>query len=149
MVEKDLLILALGSNLGDRKLNLEYAIIELKNEIGNWLANSPIYETEPQGVGDGHQSYLNMVMAFSANINETQLLKITQDIELGSGRKSKGDLKPRTLDIDIIWYGRRTMNSGQLQIPHPRFWSRPFVTLPLLDVLPYFSMTSLFKVLFG
>ena len=131
----ELLILSLGSNLGDRAFALHQAIGNLRNEVGNLLGVSPVYETEPYAVGN-HPSYLNLVAAFSSTLDPDTILAITQKIELQSGRLSKGDLSPRRIDIDLISYGENRIQHEKLVLPHPRMHLRKFVLIPLLDVCP-------------
>jgi 2-amino-4-hydroxy-6-hydroxymethyldihydropteridine diphosphokinase len=131
----ELLILSLGSNLGDRAFALHQAIGNLRSEVGNLLGVSPVYETEPYAVGN-HPSYLNLVAAFSSTLDPDTILAITQKIELQSGRLSKGDLSPRRIDIDLISYGENRIQHEKLVLPHPRMHLRKFVLIPLLDVCP-------------
>ena len=137
----ELLILSLGSNLGDRAFALHQAIGNLRNEVGNLLGVSPVYETEPYAVGN-HPSYLNLVAAFSSRLDPETVLSITQKIELQSGRKSKGDLSPRLIDIDLISYGEHKIQNKSLVLPHPRLHLRKFVLIPLLDVCPNWKNPS-------
>lgn len=135
--KNQLLILALGSNLGQRDFFLRSAISRLSDNVGKWLANSPVYESKAVGVDASHGDYLNMIVVFSSAKSPIEILKITQSIEKEFGRETKRDLKPRTLDIDIIWYGQ-SIKTENLEIPHPRFLERAFVCRPLLDVFPDF-----------
>lgn len=130
-----LLVLALGSNIGDRQYYLQAAVQHLKGNVGNWIANSPIYESAPSGVAKDHPPYLNMIVVLSSSLESSEVLSRTQVIEKKFGRVGKGELKPRTLDIDIIWYGK-PIKRPDLEIPHPRFLEREFVFRPMMDVLP-------------
>jgi len=144
----ELLILSLGSNLGDRAFALHQAIGDLRNEVGNLLGVSPVYETEPYAVGN-HPPYLNLVAAFSSRLDPDTVLAITQKIELQSGRKTKGDLSPRLIDIDLISYGERKIQNEHLVLPHPRMHLRKFVLLPLFDVCPNWKNPSTSDQLLG
>lgn len=133
---RDLLVLSLGSNLGNKVQNLSEAVKWLQAEFGPMLAASPKMETKPFGVSDWQPDYLNQVVVFGTQLPANHILRITQQIENQMGRSSKGDLKARTLDIDILLYGSRTINRPDYLIPHPRMWERPFVVIPLSQVLP-------------
>ena len=130
-----LLILSLGSNLGNRTSVLCDAIADLSLELGKLQGLSPVYETEPFAVGN-HPPYLNLVAAFSCVLDAESVLAITQQIEKKSGRTSKGDLSPRLLDIDLISFGNLQIQNDQLVLPHPRMCLRKFVLQPLSDVCP-------------
>ena len=130
-----LLILSLGSNLGDRVSVLREAIDDLSEEVGNLLGISPVYETEPIAEGN-HPPYLNLTVAFSSILDPEAVLAITQKIEQNFGRTSKGDLAPRVLDIDLISIGSYRTQNERLVLPHPRMNLRKFVLLPLSDLCP-------------
>jgi 2-amino-4-hydroxy-6-hydroxymethyldihydropteridine diphosphokinase len=132
-----LLLLSLGSNLGDRLVNLKKAISQLDRQLGTLLSVSPVYESEPVGVQD-HPPYLNLVAAFLTQLLPEDVLLITQKEEKKAGRVSKGDLYPRQLDIDILAFGNSVFQEEKLTIPHPRMVNRLFVLVPLMDVCPFF-----------
>jgi 2-amino-4-hydroxy-6-hydroxymethyldihydropteridine diphosphokinase len=131
----ELLLLSLGSNLGNRRENLELAIRELSVNFGPPLAVSLVYETQALGV-ENHPPYLNLIVAFETQLHPEKVLVQTQQIEMSSGRESKGDLKPRFLDIDLISLGNFVVQEGNLTLPHPRMKDRKFVLRPLSDVCP-------------
>lgn len=133
-----LLILSLGSNLGDRTSALRQAVNDLSNEVGILLGVSPLFETEPFAA-DGHPPYLNIVAAFSSHLEPMDVLTITQKIERKSGRKSKGDMNPRIIDIDLISFGRYQIQNEQLVLPHPRMHLRLFVLRPMLELCPHWK----------
>ncbi|HOY97273.1 MAG TPA: 2-amino-4-hydroxy-6-hydroxymethyldihydropteridine diphosphokinase [Catalimonadaceae bacterium] len=134
----ELLILSLGSNLGDRTSALRQAITDLGNEVGILLGISPVFETEPFAA-TGHPPYLNLVAAFSSRLEPMDVLTITQKIEQMSGRKTKGDLSPRIIDIDLISFGRYQIQNEQLVLPHPRMHLRQFVLKPMLELCPFWK----------
>lgn len=140
-MREKLLILCLGSNLGDRAKALHKAINDISVAVGKLLAASPVYETEPFGVGN-HPAYLNVVVAFSSNLDPESILAITQKIEKNSGRTSKGDLSPRVIDIDLISFGSYQLRNDQLILPHPRMQLRKFVLQPLAHVCPHWKHPS-------
>ncbi len=132
-----MLVLALGSNQGNRAFFLKTALSELVKNFGKCLAQSPIYETEPWGVNHS-TSYLNQVLVFFTDENPDEILILTQEIEKKFGREKKGDLSPRNLDIDILYLGHEIIQKPGMMVPHTRLIERKFVLQPLEDVLPDF-----------
>ena len=127
--------LSLGSNLGDRKDYLSRAIAELRAGGLDVKRVSSIYETEP--VGPHSQPwFLNIVVEAETELFPTQLLERIQDIELRLGRRRIVDQGPRTIDIDILFYGNFQIHSERLTVPHPRLEQRRFVLEPLLELAP-------------
>ncbi len=130
--------IGLGSNLGDRAGNLLLAVRGLMEAGLHICRLSAIYETEPIGVTD-HNSYLNMVVeAEIINISPSQLLARTLRIEYLLGRRHKFVQAPRTVDIDILFYGDTQIKSQYLQIPHKQAHKRRFVLVPLAEITPHF-----------
>lgn len=129
--------LSLGSNVGDRKANLEAAVIGLGKERIRVIARSSIYETEPQDVAN-QPWFLNMVVECESEYFPRQMLKVLQRIERDMGRVRAGSIPrgPRTIDIDILLLGNIVMKTEQLTIPHPRMLDRRFVLEPLLEIAP-------------
>ena len=126
--------LGLGSNLGDRRLNLELALSLLAREI-QLLAISSIYETEPWGVEE-QPRYLNCVCRGYTALSPTAMLMLTQSVEKDLGRQATFRYGPRIIDVDILLYGRQTYRSAELEIPHPRLAERAFTLIPLAEVSP-------------
>lgn len=125
--------LGLGSNLGDRKGNLAQA----QELLSQWLslgACSSIYETEPLG-GVTQPRFLNVVCQASTRLGPTALLTLLKGIEIKLGRTG-GSRDPRPIDIDILFYGSRVMETPKLTIPHPRLAERAFVLVPLAEIAP-------------
>ncbi len=129
--------LSLGSNLGDRKQNLEQAIAALERENIRLKARSSIYETEPRDVTD-QPWFLNMVIECETECFPVQLLAVLQKIEREMGRVRRGapPRGPRIIDIDILLFGTVTMKTPKLELPHPRMLDRRFVLEPLLEIAP-------------
>ncbi|MFV9511705.1 2-amino-4-hydroxy-6-hydroxymethyldihydropteridine diphosphokinase [Tepidibacillus sp. LV47] len=126
--------LSLGSNIGDREYFLKKAIADLDSHPQIRLINqSPIYETEPFGYKD-QPDFLNMVIEIETDLDPYQLLQVTQSIENKLGRKREIHWGPRTIDIDILLYGKRRIVSPELIIPHPYIKERLFVLKPLSDI---------------
>lgn len=131
--------MGLGSNQGDRHAFLETARKRLTALPGVVVvAESPLYETEPWG--DRDQPYfLNQVVALSLGAGWTpvRLLEALAAIETALGRR-RGERRygPRTLDLDILAYGRERLTEPGLTVPHPRLRERAFVLVPLADIAP-------------
>lgn len=120
----------LGSNLGDRLANLQFAIDSLNAIVGTQVHSiSPVYETDPVG-GPAQDDYLNAVAVLKTILSPEQLLDATQQIELAAQRERKEHWGPRTLDLDLLAMDDLTLNSQNLVLPHPRAHERGFVLLP-------------------
>jgi 2-amino-4-hydroxy-6-hydroxymethyldihydropteridine diphosphokinase len=126
---------ALGSNIGNRETYLQQAIDALNHYPGiEVMACSSIYETEPVGYLE-QAPFLNMVIALVTRLPAQQLLKVMLEIEQQLGRTRDVRWGPRTIDLDMLLYGREQMESPELIIPHPRMYERAFVLIPLAEVL--------------
>jgi 2-amino-4-hydroxy-6-hydroxymethyldihydropteridine diphosphokinase len=129
--------IALGSNLGDRRANLEAALRALEAEQIVIAKCSSVYETKPR---DYLQQpwFLNMVLECATVADPLallgKLLRIERD--LGRERITAIERGPRIIDLDILLFGELVVNSPQLQIPHPRILQRRFVLEPLLEIAP-------------
>jgi 2-amino-4-hydroxy-6-hydroxymethyldihydropteridine diphosphokinase len=139
-----LLLLSLGSNLGDRSAFLEFARLRIREELGEIHLASEIEETDGFGVS-GHPPYLNQVIALHTELSPEEILYITQNIEREAGRDGKGLLIPRSLDIDIIALGDLIHRESELIIPHKSMHQRAFVLKPLCEILPAWEHPSLKK----
>ena len=126
--------LLLGSNVGDRQFYLDNALSFLSEHF-TLLNSSSIYETVSWG-DRIQQPYLNMAVEIVVDISPHELHKITRQIEQQLGRVDKGNYLPRTIDIDIIFFGNEIIDSQKLTIPHPRLQNRRFVLKPLNDLNP-------------
>ncbi|MCX7920785.1 MAG: 2-amino-4-hydroxy-6-hydroxymethyldihydropteridine diphosphokinase [Clostridia bacterium] len=126
--------LALGSNMGDRAESLRKAIESVGNVSKTRVIKvSDIYETEPVGYTD-QASFLNMAIYIETALEPEELLAELQEIELAMKRTREIHWGPRTIDIDILLYGEKTVSLPHLTIPHPRMFERAFVLVPLRDV---------------
>jgi 2-amino-4-hydroxy-6-hydroxymethyldihydropteridine diphosphokinase len=127
--------LALGSNLGNRLENLIGAVGRLKKLSASPLVLSSVYETEPVGVEGG--TFYNLVVAFKTILEPDELMERLLEIEKSFGRVRKtGKVLPRTLDIDLLFYGNEKIKQPTLEIPHPRWAEREFVLVPLAEIAP-------------
>lgn len=127
--------IALGSNLGDRRAHLDYAIDALSLDLTD-ITSSSIIETPPEGVGDEHGPYLNAAVVGVTSLSARDLLARLLEIEEEGGRQRPYPLAPRTLDLDLILYGDSVIDEPGLSVPHPRFRDRAFVLQPLAEIAP-------------
>ncbi|MFZ4720100.1 MAG: 2-amino-4-hydroxy-6-hydroxymethyldihydropteridine diphosphokinase [Ilumatobacteraceae bacterium] len=125
-------IVALGSNLGDREGYLRFAV----GELGNVVAMSQVYETEPVGGPDGQGAYLNMVVKVQTSLDPYAFIRRCQRIEANALRQRVVRWGPRTLDVDMLFYDDVHIHSEHLTVPHPRINERRFVLAPLSEVAP-------------
>ena len=131
----DRVAIALGSNLGDRRAHLDYAIDALQLDLSD-ISVSPFMETQPVGVGPEHGPYLNAVIVGDTAIPARLLLERLLEIEEERGRARPYPMAPRTLDLDLILYGSEIIREDGLTVPHPRFREREFVLAPLAEIAP-------------
>ena len=127
--------LSLGSNIGDRARNLQAALEQLAAPDLRVLRTSPAYETEPVEY-TAQRWFLNLVAEAATELLPMQLLLRTGRVERALGRVRTVPKGPRTIDIDILFYGRTIVRSARLEIPHPRMAERRFVLAPLADLAP-------------
>ena len=131
--------IALGSNVGDRMRNLREAREALitHQPAPTAVKSSGIYETEPVNCDPGTPPYLNAVVEMECEGHPLQLLAVLHTIEEKMGRPSKHPRNaPRTIDLDILYFGNLALSSDEVVIPHPRMHARRFVLLPLADIRP-------------
>lgn len=126
--------LSLGSNLGDRAVNLETAIRHLA-DLGQVKARSSLYETEPVEV-ERQPWFLNCVVALETELMPRQLLSRLLAIEQKMGRRRTQPKGPRIIDIDILLFGASIVDTPALTIPHPAMHERRFVLEPLVEIAP-------------
>jgi 2-amino-4-hydroxy-6-hydroxymethyldihydropteridine diphosphokinase len=127
--------LALGSNIGDREKNLREAIRLLGESNVRELKLSSIYETEPVDYLD-QAWFLNAVLSAQTDLSPAALLRALRDIESRMGSKKAFAKGPRLIDLDILLYDDATIDTPELQIPHPRMLQRNFVLVPLAEIAP-------------
>lgn len=126
--------LSLGSNLGDRRANLRNAIGKLLN-FGNLVAVSSFYETEPVDFTE-QPWFLNCAVALQTELKADDFLKGIMEIEREMGRQRTIPKGPRTIDIDILLFGKSVIRKQGLTIPHPAMHQRRFVLEPLAEIAP-------------
>lgn len=126
---------AFGANLGNPRQQIEQAIKTLNDRGVNVIDRSSWFETEPVHVDD-QPWFLNLVVRAETSLDPHELLTLCQQVERQEGRVPSQRFGPRHLDIDILLYGRRHVESDTLVIPHPRMRERRFVLIPLLEIAP-------------
>ena len=126
---------AFGANLGDREGNMRGGAQALSHEEGvRLVAASPLYVTAPVGGPSGQLAFLNAVVEIRTTLPAHVLLQRLQKIEACFGRTREIYWGPRTLDLDILFYGQDVLSMEHLIVPHPRLHQRHFVLAPLSDI---------------
>ena len=131
-------VISIGSNLGERRNNLQGAVDSLADTPEVWVtAVSPVYETEPVDAPEGSKDFLNAILLLDTTLSARTLLERALAVESAYGREpSEVRNAPRTLDVDLIVLGDRQANDVDLVLPHPRAGERAFVLVPWFDVEP-------------
>src|SRR5438094_54666 len=129
--------LALGSNLGDRQEHLGSAIRGLSKRGMDIIRCASVYSTEPREVLD-QPWFLNTVLEVRTDLTPDELLRSCLEVEKENLRTRDTNKGPRTLDIDILFYGNEVIHKPGLSIPHPAFSGRRFVLVPLAEIAPDF-----------
>ena len=143
------LYLSLGTNLGDRRSNLDTALELIAQRIGTVQAKSEILETKPWGF-ESPNSFLNMAVKVKTNLGPRQALLATQGIEKEMGRTQKSVGKiyhDRPIDIDILLCDDVVLSTRDLTIPHPLMHERMFVMQPLAQIAPNVEHPVLHKTI--
>ena len=128
------ILLGLGTNLGDRRANLQRAVRAL-TALTRIRAISPVYQTAPWGLTD-QPDFLNLCLFATTTLPPHSLLAELKQLERTLGRQPGRRWGPRLIDVDILFYGAQTINEAGLTIPHPRLAERAFVLAPLADIAP-------------
>jgi 2-amino-4-hydroxy-6-hydroxymethyldihydropteridine diphosphokinase len=134
MAEKTV-YLSLGSNVGDRAKNLRAAVAALGNAAVRVTRVSSFYETEPVDFLE-QTWFLNCAVEGETDVPALELLRALRGIELQMGSRKLVAKGPRLIDMDILLYGSETMDTPELQVPHPRMHLRRFVLVPLAEIAP-------------
>lgn len=133
-IESAAVYLGLGSNLGERQDNLDKALEFLSQRL-RVVKVSSVYDTEP--IGNIEQPrFLNLACQIYTTLAPTGLLALVKGIESRLGRIPGKPDAPRSIDIDILFYGDQVINTRELVIPHPRLTERAFVLIPLNEIAP-------------
>lgn len=133
-----IIYLGLGTNIGNKRRNLITAAALLAERVGDVLALSGFYETEPWGF-ESNNWFLNAAVKLNTDYSPQELLVITQQIEkeLGRTEKSNGTYHDRVIDIDILLYDDEVLQTPELVLPHPLMHERKFVMEPLAEIAPF------------
>lgn len=135
----ELVFVAVGANLGDREATFAAVVRALEAELDLLLLGaSTVYETDPVGP-PGQGAYLNAVLGLRSWLSPLALLRRLQAIEAALGRDRTRATRrwgPRTVDLDILFFGDRCIELPDLTVPHPRAHERDFVLLPLVELAP-------------
>jgi 2-amino-4-hydroxy-6-hydroxymethyldihydropteridine diphosphokinase len=127
--------LSLGSNIGNREENLRAAIAALGDAGVRVVKVSSFYETEPVDLRE-QPWFLNCVVEGETEAPAEELLRALRRIETRMGSKKPVAKGPRLIDLDILLYGAETIDTPELQVPHPRMHLRRFVLVPLAEIAP-------------
>lgn len=142
----DEVILSLGGNLGDRLKNLHSARDSILKECAfdEKITCAPIYKTTPVDCAPGTPDFYNTVLSFSYEHSPVTLLDYCLRLEKKLGRIRPNNLinAPRPIDIDIITFGKKIIQTTTLTVPHPRMLQRRFVLQPLAYILPNFTLPN-------
>ncbi|WP_420613398.1 2-amino-4-hydroxy-6-hydroxymethyldihydropteridine diphosphokinase [Candidatus Spongiisocius sp.] len=127
-------VVALGTNLGDRAVNLVDALERIR-ALGRVVATSGVYETAPQGMVD-QEPFYNTVVVVETELDPVKVVDRLLGIEREMGRVRGPRWGPRLIDLDLILYGDRSICTASVEVPHPRYRQRRFVLEPLVEVWP-------------
>jgi len=136
--------LSIGSNKGNRYSQIKEALKLIREDLGEIILISKIYETKSWGFES--ENFLNLCIAIKSKLSPDKLLFSINNIEEKIGRKRDSKImKPREMDIDIIFYSNKTVNQKELIIPHPKLQLRNFVLVPLSEIASDFVHPILLK----
>jgi 2-amino-4-hydroxy-6-hydroxymethyldihydropteridine diphosphokinase len=138
------IFILLGSNLGNRKANLEKAALGIENRVGLIKKRSSLYETKPWGKSN-QPDFLNQVVLLESNLPIESVLDRVLEIEQDLGRKRDEKWGARLIDIDLLYAEDRIIDSDKLSLPHPGIPDRRFVLQPLVEIAPDFVHPALKK----
>lgn len=135
-----MIVLGLGSNVGDRLEYLTRAVNKISKSLLAAIEISSIYESvavlKKGSPDEWDTKYLNLAVRGESHLSPTELLKNIKMIEKEIGRQDRGVWAPREIDIDILAYGDLAMDDDELTIPHKHLYTRPFALVPLAEVAP-------------
>ncbi|MGB3780744.1 MAG: 2-amino-4-hydroxy-6-hydroxymethyldihydropteridine diphosphokinase [Tunicatimonas sp.] len=136
--------LLLGTNLGDRAVNLRRATQRLEEAVGPVAETSSCYETAAWGVTE-QPAFHNQVVRIKTTLGHEALLRTLQQIERQLGKVKVAHWRERLIDLDILYYGNRVVRTPWLTLPHPQLHHRRFTLVPLSELAPQFVHPMLGK----
>jgi 2-amino-4-hydroxy-6-hydroxymethyldihydropteridine diphosphokinase len=144
MVEgSEQVFIGIGANLGDARAMIDTALQELARLTSGELVDSGVWRSEPSDLGDEAEEFANAVVRIEYRGEPLDLLNDLLAIEVKHGRsRDHGYHTSRTLDLDIIAFADRQIDSDRLCVPHPHAWQRLFVLLPLQEIDPEFRFVN-------
>jgi 2-amino-4-hydroxy-6-hydroxymethyldihydropteridine diphosphokinase len=128
--------LLFGSNKGHRQQNIENALAQVGVKAGGVILASSLYETEPWGLKE-QQNFVNRAALIRTDLEPADLLAQLKSIEHDMGRVENQKWGPRIIDIDILFYGNKIIDTPDLKIPHPFIQERRFTLIPLFEIAPH------------
>ena len=129
-------IIALGSNIGNYKINFHNAI-ELISKFGQIKSIGNIYVSKPYGLKE-QNNFFNTAIEILTTCQPMELMLKLQNVEKKLIKNKKIPNGPRKIDLDIIFFGSKVVKNSQIQIPHPRAMDRDFVLKPISDFKPFY-----------
>lgn len=148
-MKKSELFLSIGTNLGNRQLNIDTALRLVEERIGNVLMKSSIFETEPWGFSSENLFY-NIAVKVETELQISQILFETKQIEKEMGRISKSVCEnycDRIIDLDLIFFDNLVLTTQDLCLPHPKMAERLFVLQPMAEIAPNMTHPVLGKTI--
>jgi len=135
--------LGIGGNIGNKQFNFVKVCRIIENELGEITKTSSVYETPPWGF-EAKENFWNQVLLIETEYSPNELLQKIHDIETSFGRKRESEkYSSREMDIDILYFDNRKIETESLVLPHPRIPQRLFVLVPLTEIAPNFMHPAL------
>lgn len=146
MAQAKTIYLSLGSNVGDRAVQIARAVEALAEAGVRVARRSSLYATEPVDF-ETQSWFLNCVLEAQTELMPRQLLRVLQEVERALGRRKTVRRGPRAIDIDLLVYGSSVVRASELEVPHPRMTERRFVLVPLAEIAPALRHPILHKTI--
>jgi 2-amino-4-hydroxy-6-hydroxymethyldihydropteridine diphosphokinase len=127
----------LGTNLGDKRANLQQAILSISANLISMISYSDIYETAAWG-NTNQDNFYNQVIEVNTELSATDLLQILLQIETQMGRVRNQKWEARIIDLDILYFNHEIIDTENLKVPHPYLHVRRFTLAPLVQIAPEF-----------
>lgn len=134
----------LGSNIGERESFITKSMHKVEDDIGKIITASSIFETTAWG-NENQNNFLNSVIEIKTPFDAFTILQKSQEIENNLGRERSDKWGERTIDIDILFYNNKIINTKELTVPHPLIQKRKFVLVPLSEIAPNYMHPILKK----